>query len=211
MRAFNIFLLLSLGFPTFASKVILKAVGKVNGQFITSRQVQIYNIVVNLLNEKETQQRKHNVKEIDIEDPQFKSEATSFVLDYVVALEAENFSVSKVDQKQVENDIQIVNEATKGNSYWKSISVDESELKKIIINRLSAKNFIQFKTNSMSSIISDQEAKKYFDDNKEKFGQISFVNMSDKIKSYLSRQQMEARLKEWFEVLRKKYDVRIMI
>lgn len=205
-----IFLLLSLLLNTSGRRVVLQVVGKVGGQFITSRQVQIAYAIENILFPKETVSSKLSI-EMDLDSSLFKTESTALILESVVAQEAINFNVSKVSEADIKKSYEKVLNATKNSSYFKSLKADENELKKMIENKIVAKNFLQFKTNSMATIISDAEAKLYFEQNSQKFSSVTFESMKKNIRDFLSRQQTEDRLKTWFEIIRKKYDVKVFI
>ncbi|MNY60610.1 hypothetical protein D3C86_1971860 [compost metagenome] len=63
----------------------------------------------------------------------------------------------------------------------------------------------------MVGIITDQEAQAYYDKNRIKFGSMPFSNFKENIKTFLAQQQLEERLRSWFEVIKRKYKVRNLL
>ncbi|NJL24445.1 MAG: hypothetical protein HC902_04280 [Calothrix sp. SM1_5_4] len=55
------------------------------------------------------------------------------------------------------------------------------------------------------------EAQKYFDENRLKFGNLPFEKLKENIKAYLSKNHVDRRLKDWFDVLLSKYQVKNLI
>ena len=88
------------------------------------------------------------------------------------------------------------------------LEVQPAETKKAIQRKLRAKKFIRFKADSSVVPVTNTEAREYFDNNRLKFGDLPFENFKENIKAYLSRQQVEQRLRDWFEVLQNKYKVK---
>ena len=82
------------------------------------------------------------------------------------------------------------------------------ELRAQIKRKLQAKKFINFKADSSVVPVTDEEAERYFKENRSKFGAMPFENFKENIKTFLARQQVDRRLRDWFEVLRNKYKVR---
>lgn len=142
---------------------------------------------------------------------EFRNAVTSVLLEVVVSLEAENFNVANVSDEDVKVALLKIEKAIEGRSYWDGLDVSAVELKKFTQRKLVAKSFLKFKTTSMSGIISDQEAQAYFDKNRVKFGTTTFESFKNNIKAFLAQQQLEERLRAWFEVIKRKYKVRNFI
>ncbi|QDK37400.1 hypothetical protein [Bdellovibrio sp. NC01] len=206
-------LLLSLFFATvlFAHKsqaatVVTETVGQVAEYVTTSREVQISNVIERIL-----YPAKSAPLELQLDAPEFNSMITSVLLETVVAMEAENFSVATVGDKDVDEAIAKVQKAMAGKSFWTALEVSDLELRRFTKRKFVAKNFLKFKTNSMSGIISDQEAQAYYEKNRLKFGNMPFASFKENIKTFLAQQQLEERLRSWFEVIKRKYRVRNFI
>ena len=147
-------------------------------------------------------------KELRLGDTGFLGEVTSVLLEVVVFKEAESFSLTKVSDEQVQEAIRKVEKALEGKPFWQGLEVSSNELKKFTTQKLAAKSFIQFKTNSMSGVISDSEALAYYEKNRLKFGDLPFASFKDNIKTFLAQQQLEERTRAWFEIIKRKYKVR---
>ena len=138
----------------------------------------------------------------------FRNAVTSVLLESVVALEAENFSVANVSESELTNDIAKIEKAVAGKAYWSSLEVSPLELRKLTLRKLTSKSFLKFKTNSMTSIVTDQDVQVYYDKNRVKFVGMPFENFKENIRTFLAQQQLEERIRSWFEVIKNKYKVR---
>ena len=181
------------------------SVGQVVGHTVTSREVEI-----NFLAEQSLYpSRRGRVKKMPkIKTREFTREVTAVLLEWVVYLEAKSFGASRVspsELKQMESNLKI---RLKSSGSWKRLGVSSKELQSMLKRKKIAKRFIQFKADSSVVPITDGEATRYFEENRVKFGNLPFENFKDKIKAFLGRQQVDQRLKDWFEVLQSKYKVR---
>lgn len=200
----NLFFSLSLVWSTIAWSAISinRSVGQVGSNIITSREVQITQALEGLL-----YQDKKKI-ELNINDNQFSQNVTASLVEWVVYLEAENFSVAQVGEDEVQNAIIHVEKLGKDWGYWKNLKITKEELKTYVARKLKYKKFFQFKTQASRVNITDSEARAYYDKNRLRFGSVPFNNFKENIKSYLSQQYLENRIREWFELLKRKYKVR---
>ncbi|XGC82141.1 hypothetical protein ACES2L_06545 [Bdellovibrio bacteriovorus] len=205
----GIFLSLIFSLNAFAATIVTETVGQVSDYVITSREVQIAVVAEHILFPAKGVAPK--IYEIRPGAPEFQGAVTNILLETVVALEAENFNVANVTPEEIKNAMTTVQKAVAGKAYWASLEVSESELQKVISRKLTSKAFLKFKTNSMSGIITDQEAQMYYEKNRVKFGSLPFASFKDNIKTYLAQQQLEERIRSWFEVIMRKYKVRNFI
>ncbi len=189
-----------------AAPVVTEAVGQVADYVTTSREVQITTAI-----ERIVFSNKANSIELRLDQPDFANAVTSVLLEVVVAMEAETFSVAGVSDKDIELGISKVQKTVAGKAYWGQLEVSDAELKKFVTRKFVAKNFLKFKTNSMAGIITDQEAEAYYEKNRLKFGNVPFASFKENIKTFLAQQQLEERLRSWFEVIKRKYKVRNFI
>lgn len=198
------------------ARIVSQSVGQVGDYIITSREVQIAAVVEAFIYHDQKKEEKKEIKipellHVDAKDNQFLNELNSYLLDQVVVIESENFSINNITNEDVNKIASQIRESLKQNSYWKSLEVTDVELKKIIKIKLTSKDFIKFKMSSVVSIITDQEALAYYEKNRAKFGNGNFDTFKSTIKNFLSQQQMEERLKSWFEIIKRKYKVRNFI
>lgn len=193
--------------------VVSQGVAQVSDYVVTSREVTISGII-----EKATDQKLPAAgKKIDRSQWVLKEGSENFqkhlaqvILEQVIQLEAENFSVGAVSREDIESFQKHLQESVNGWELWKKLEVTTAEIEKIILRKLRAKNFLQFKMETSGVQISDEEAKKYFEKNRVKFGNLPFAQFKDGIKEVLAQEQMQEKLKDWFDILKRKYRVKYL-
>ncbi|KHD87781.1 MAG: hypothetical protein OM95_12255 [Bdellovibrio sp. ArHS] len=189
-----------------AATVVTETVGQAADHVVTSREVQISMVIENILYPPKTPLK--GLYEVRPGQAEFRNAVTSVLLESVLALEAENFNVASISESEISAAISKVEKAVAGKTYWSQLEVSSVLLKKLVTRKLTAKSFLAFKTSSMSGIITDQEAQAYYEKNRVKFGSHPFSSFKDNIKSFLAQQQLEERIRSWFEVIKRKYKVR---
>lgn len=190
-----------------AATLLTETVGQVSDHVVTSREVQI-SVAIGRIIEPNLKDPKNALPELRPGQAEFSGAVTQVLLEQVVALEAENFNVASVPEAEVEAVVARVEKAMAGRAYWVSIDPTNAEIRRFATRKLVAKSFLKFKTNSMSGIITDQEAQAYFEKNRAKFGTSPFADFRENIKTFLAQQQLEERIRSWFEVIKRKYKVR---
>lgn len=195
-------LFLSLPAP---ARLLTTAVGRVKDHVVTSREVQMNQAVEQALHQ--DQKAKIKVPQ-DPDSPSFAKQVTAVLLEWVVHLEAKNMVVAEVAAAEMASSESQVKSRLLKNEEWKSLKVTERELEGVLRRKLQAKKFIRFRADSSVVPISDMEAQRYFEQNRLKFGALPFDNFRAQIRSFLAKQQVEKRLRDWFEVLQAKYQVR---
>lgn len=183
-------------------------IGMVKGEVVTSRQVHIQNLLESALYLK---QPKNQLKNLALDSKAFAKVVQDTLLENAIALEAQNFNVVQVPAEELTQLERRAQDSLGGVAAWKELKVTQKELQEGLRRKASAKKFIQFRANSSVLPITDSEAQKYFNENRLKFGDLPFENFKENIKSFLSRTQVERRLKDWYEVLLNKYQVKNMI
>lgn len=179
------------------------AVGRVRENVVTSREVQMNDAIEQVLySDKPVKMSK------DFDSSSFSKKVTAVLLEWVVHLEAKNLQVAPISGSEVSVAKARAEKSLKGNSVWKGLAPTSKEIEGIISRKLQAKKFIRFRADSSVLPVSDQEAQRYFEANRVRFGNMPFENFRANIKTFLAREQVEARLKDWFEVLQSKYQVR---
>ncbi len=199
---------------------------EVAGKVITSRDVQISSVIDHwfLLRDhpatstvKTSAKTKSIAKAPDYRgwmlDPQsepFRRQLATVMVEDLVVVEAENFSVAKLSTAEIEATVHNMIEGLKAWPEWQSLEVSASELEDQVSRHLRAKEFMKFKAESMGLQVSDDDAKAYYEKNRLRFNNLPFENFKDSIKEYLTSQDVEAKMKDWFDVLRKKYKVKTL-
>ncbi len=190
---------------TNINRVVTKVVGEAKDQFITSREVQINDAVESVLGS--TGDGK-SVQIAEIGHENFPSKVNDVLTEWIVFFEAQSFSADTVSKSSVDDAFQKVDKATNSSASWKRLEVSKAELDEILKRKLSAKSFIRLKTESSLMPVTDSEAQGYFKKNRLKFGNLPFSAFKDSIKAHLRQQQMDRRMKDWLDILQKKYKVR---
>jgi hypothetical protein len=188
--------------------VVSQSVGQVGDRIVTSREVQISAVLTRALFPVKDAKPAASLYEVRLGDSVIMGEVTALLLEVVVDKEAESFSVAKVSEEQLQQSLRKIEKAVEGKTYWDSLEVSPAELKKLVLQKLTAKAFIQFKTNSMVGVVSDSEALAYYEKNRLKFGDLPFSSFKENIKTFLAQQQLEERTRAWFEIIKRKYKVR---
>ncbi|MCB0364381.1 MAG: hypothetical protein H6624_00900 [Bdellovibrionaceae bacterium] len=190
-------------------KVLTATVGHVSDEVVTSREVQINYLVEKALYGKGRSNR--SIPPLEWGHKNFPREVNGVLLEWVVHLEAKNFAATKVTSLDVDKAEKTVREKLRSHSQWAQLGVTRKELRLLLDRKIRAKNFIQFKAQTSVVPVTDDEAQDYFEKNRLKFGNFPFDKFKSNIKSFLSRQQVDRRLKDWFEVLQAKYKVRNLL
>lgn len=138
-------------------------------------------------------------------------DVTAVLVEKVVALEAAGFDFGGVPKDRLQRELERVKTHFNSNSKLKALGFSEKELETLVLEKLTFKAFIEFKTNSLKSVISDSEAKLYFEKNRYKFGNVEFESYRGQVVSFLEQQQLQERLRSWFEILKRKYRVRNLV
>jgi hypothetical protein len=188
--------------------LVSTGVGMVRGQLITSRQVQMQNLLEIALYDK---QPKDKLKLLALDSTAFAKATQDALLEAVVALEAQSFNLIQVPADELQAAEKQALRVLKDQRAWKSLEVSSRELESGLKNKIQAKKFIQFRAQSSVLPVTDSEAQRYFNENRLKFGNLPFENFKENIKSYLGRNQVDRRLKDWFDVLLSKYQVKNLI
>ena len=190
---------------TNVNRVVTKVVGEAKDQFITSREVQINEAVESALGSKGDGK---SLQFAEIGHENFPTKVNDVLTEWVVYFEAQSFSADTVPKSAIEDAAQRVEKATANSAAWKRLEVSKSELEEVLKRKLSAKSFIRLKTESSLMPVTDSEAQAYFKKNRLKFGNLPFTSFRESIKAHLRQQQMDRRMKDWLEILQKKYKVR---
>ncbi len=194
------------------NQVVTSAVGQVGNEVVTSREVQVsYALDQALLAPGTLKKNADRSNWIIVPGTEaFRAHLSQVLLELLIKLEAESFSVAQVSSDDIKADIANSKESFKDWAEWKKWDVTELELERLIFRRKMAKNFLKFKTESSGVVVSDAEVKAYYEKNRVKFGSAPFEQFKEGIRDVLSQQQLEEKLKDWFEVLKRKYRVRFL-
>ena len=188
------------------AKIISMAVGQARDHVLTSREVQINQALEQLLY---PEKKSTSIKIItDTDSPSFAKQVTSALLEWVVYIEANSMNVEPATAAELNAAELKVKTVLSKLAAWKNLKATPKEVQGALARKIQAKKFIRFRADSSVVPISESEAQRYFEQNRLKFGDLPYENFRTNIKGFLARQQVERRLKDWFEVLQAKYQVR---
>ena len=180
--------------------IVTQAVAKVGEHILTLRELEINTMVERALWPVDVSK----AKKLD-----FAQETNAVLIEWVVFLEAKSFAVTTLTQSEIDSAQQKVNQKYAKNSDWKRWEVGQRELRKMIERKLTAKKFIRFKTDSSLVPVTDDDALLYYQKNRGRFGNLPFSTFKANIKRFLIKQQVDARLRDWFDVLQRKYNIKV--
>jgi hypothetical protein len=186
------------------AEVISRAVARFGSEVITSRQVIMSQVIDSYLRN----ETKVNILRPDEEG--FSEKTTELVLDYIVFLESESFAVGDEEVKSLQPKIPVLMKSLSASKELEKFRFTQAEVEKLLRIKTKARRFLEIKSQSQPSQISDQKAKEYFDQHRAKFSGASFVDIRDNIKIYLQKIENEAKLKDWFEVLKRKFKLKYL-
>lgn len=200
--------------------LVSRSVGQIGNQVITSREVIISYLLGMSLDLEggaagsaargglRLDKRQKEAWAITEKSQAYREHLNQVFLELIVFLEAENFSVAQVDSGEVNKNSQRALQLFKDWDFWKKLEVGQAEIEMLVLRKMRARAFMKFKTESSQGVITDEEAKAYFEKNRVKFGAAPFGQFKENIKEFLSQEQTQNRLRDWFEVLKRKYRVR---
>ncbi|MCC6278554.1 MAG: hypothetical protein IT289_11630 [Oligoflexia bacterium] len=200
-----IFISLALASTAQSKQFVMKLVGIVGGQAISSRDVEVSQMIDRALF------ASGPIQSPGLGSADFTTSLNKLIIECMVDLEARDFGVARVTDSEILQSVQIVKSRLltgAAKAKWNSFGVGETQLKELVGRKLRANRFIKYKTNSSFVQVTDDDAERYFEKNRIKFGSLEFEKFKASIKKYLANKNAEDRLRDWFEILKKKHKVR---
>lgn len=193
-----------------ANRVLITTnVGKIMEDYLTSREVNIaYFIEKNLF-----QDRKESpIKSFyPMDSKEFNREVTAVLIEQAIYQDSKDLPEMKWTHQEVDKMLRFFKKKAFQDRLWNSLSVDEEELKEALKKKIQSKKYIQFKMNSAKVLVSDEEVRSYFEGNRSEFGELPYAQFKESIRAFLKKQQVQKRLKDWFDLLQSKYKIRNLI
>lgn len=202
----KLLLFLTLTFGQAHGAISLKLVASMTDLVITDRDVHAnYILDKALFGEGKDVQLRYGSSE-------FYGALNRLVIEWMVYREAISFGVGEVspeDLTAAENQVQSFLKKNEPASLKISqLDYSKKDLAQMIERKLKANRFIKYKNNSSVVAVTDEEAREYFSANRLRFGSSEFSELKGSIKSFLSKKNSEDRLRDWFDLLKKKHKVR---
>lgn len=192
------------------AEVVTRSCAVVGNKVVTSREVKIsfmLDRVAGLVHLKPSKIPKIGWT-VEDRSESFKKQLNQRLLDVTVSEEADNFAVVQILEAKVAEKAKKYLEILKTIPAWQQLEVQNEELYSLIRTKLKAEAFLRFKAESATQIISEEDSQKYFEKNRVKFSGVTYEQVRESIKEYLRQQQIQEKLKDWFEVLKRKYKVK---
>jgi hypothetical protein len=188
---------------------VIQVVGEAKDHFLTTREVRINDAIEQVLTSKA-----ENGKALQVltgSEKSFPQQVNDVLVEWIIYFEAQSFSAQPIDKVDLQKSEDLVKTRLSPLSDWKKMEVSDQELRETLSRKLTAKSFMKLKTESSLMPVTDADALDYYKKNRVKFGNAPFENFQENIKNYLKQQQMDRRMKDWLEVLERKYKVRNFI
>ena len=203
-----IYVILQLGSLALASEsqLISRTVGQVLNQVMTSRDVLASYYVDEFLFKKDNA----SIKELSLKDPLFDKQLSALLFEWTIYLESQGFDLSVVPRVKVLDALKMVQLKGQKQASWRKLQMSRGEIEELLIRKLQAKKFIHFRSESLKLPVAENEARDYFDSHVDKFRNMAYEDIKEKIKAFLQENSSRRteKLKEWFEILRIKYKVK---
>jgi predicted sugar kinase len=134
------------------------------------------------------------------------------VVETVIFKEAVDFGIAKVSDSEVDEVFKStrakIMEKANVKSHWINLEISDAMLKEKIQRKLRAGKLLKYKTDTDQHEATEEEVKDYFEKNRQRFGSASLDSFKVTIKKFLTKKTADDRLREWFDVLKKKYKVK---
>lgn len=181
-----------------------EVVAKIGKDIITSRKVLADSIIEG------NWVKGSAIKAAPIQSEEFNNDLNRYLMERVVYLESRSFSLVSVTQSEVDKAKRSVLQRIKNsgsNSTWTDLGMTSEEVTDLIRQKISSQKFIEFKSKASYVPVTEAEAFNYFQNNKSKYEGKEYKSVKEGIKKSLAKSQAEQRLSDWYDILKKKYDV----
>ncbi len=184
--------------PAVSQPVLTQTVGTSAFQVVTTREVRANEMVARALE-----------REIDDTLVQVSPTAADHVLtEIAVFREAQSLAAIKIEDRELQDLVQVVRKRLEKSREWKKLDVSEAELKTWVERKKVSTEFIRLKAGTLAPIVTDQEIQEYYDKNRVKFGSTPLESQKANIKIFLQKENQKQRVQEWVQALRTKYQIR---
>ena len=191
-----VFFLISLLSFNATPQTLIKVVGKSKEHVLTSREVEMNQILETVLFDQKT-------------FPNTSIYIDQVLLEWAIYKEAQIFDINKISAKQINAMIRKFQSQIRSDktlkAKWTQLKVLSSEMRTLIERKWRAKKFMEFKQQSSIAPIIDEEALKYYQKQKAKYNEKEFSQVSESIKKQLSQERAQSRIQQWHQDLKAKY------
>lgn len=175
-------------------EIILATVATVDGDVLTTRDVQIFQVLNQLMGYKPV--RKATTDPIE-----------SLIEERLLLKEAKAFYGSQEVRESVGNVLDDVKKKLKDVKGWGELGVTSQELRSIVTDKLKARRLVRFKKDSSRLPVTESEVQAEYKQNRIFYGSRSFDEVKEEIRAQKFQENFTDRIESWFQVLFKKYRV----
>lgn len=199
--------ILTLIFTLFleAKTLTSEVVAKIGKDIVTSRK-----IVADTIMENQWIKSSGGSVNTSVQSEEFNNDLNRYLMERVVYLESRSFSLISVTQSEIEKakkGLLARIKTSQSSSLWNELSLTKDELDDLIKQKISSQKFIDFKSKASYVPVTEAEAFNYFNNNKSKYEGKEYKSIKESLKKSLAKLQAEQRLEDWYDILKKKYDV----
>ena len=176
---------------------------EIGDQVFTSRYIEIDRSISEYFIQNQKIKVSQQVKSIEVKSQEF-------IIDWLIAQEAKNLKLTSIQPLDIQKYLDEHKTQIQALEMVKKLEPSDNEIKESIERVLVSDQYLKVKLQNLSSPISDQDIQNYFEKNKNLFDGKKIDNFKENIKVYLMQQQLQERLKSWYESLKRKYKVKIV-
>lgn len=178
--------------------VLTQTVGTSAFQVVTSREVRASSLL--------GQAMKSDLQNVLVETTADDVNATLF--EVAIFRESQSLNAVKLQPEEIDRIFSQVKSRLQGRKEWKKLEVQDQELRQWIERKRVAEVFLELKSNSLTSIVTDQEIQDYYERNRVKFGSTPLEDQRENIRRFLQKENQKQRVQDWLTALKTKYQVR---
>lgn len=156
----------------------------------------------------DTKSKVRRSEPMSVNAKEFPSEVTSFLLEQMLYLESQEFAKNEISEGELKGVVRRFFLATEDSQNWGFLKPSEIEVTELAKKKMLAQKFLDFKSEAFTDPISEATLKAYYDSNQNRFGFRGFEQVKDRIRIFLSKEKVAGRMKDWIDVLQKKYGAR---
>lgn len=207
-----VFLSLLLSLAYAAPVPVTAAAGQVGREVVTSRRVQLSTFIDRwslLPPEKRGSLPAGEIGEwaISSEGEEFKGQLSSLMLEMMVAAESEGFESSPKDAADFRAPAEKLMKDLGHAPAWKKLEVELKEVEALLLVKERSKGFLKVKMESGDARIPETEVRASYEKQKSKLGGMAYDDVKAVLRDRLTQEAQLDRLKDWFEILKRKYRV----
>ena len=137
-----------------------------------------------------------------------KAATQKLVFEEMVAAEMRSLQVEPGGRRQAEEQLRAMR-AKISDGHWKTLFArygrNDASVLQILQRGIEVEKFLEKKVETLTPVVTDSEAARYFKQNEAKFYGATFESIKPTVIRLLQKQEMEKGLQEWVRLLRDKH------